>query len=228
MTTAPARVGVLGGTFDPVHHGHLDAADAARGALGLGEVLLMPSRVPPHKASPARTSCHHRFAMAALASSGRPGLRVSDLELRSSEPSYTSLTLQRLARAGYAPSQLFFILGSDAFAEIAHWHDYPALLRRCHFAVVARAGHPLAGLRGRLPELAGRMRAPDGGAAAPAPDGPTAIWLVEADTRDVSSSDVRNRLAAAEPTAGLLPDLVAAHVARHRLYGPATPGERFA
>ncbi len=228
MTTAPARVGVLGGTFDPVHHGHLDAADAARGALGLGEVLLMPSRVPPHKASPARTSCHHRFAMAALAASGRPGLRVSDLELRSSEPSYTSLTLQRLARAGYAPSQLFFILGSDAFAEIAHWHDYPEILRRGHFAVVARAGHPLAGLRGRLPGLAGRMRSPDGGAAAPAPDGPTAIWLVEAATRDVSSSDVRNRLAAAEPTAGLLPDLVAAHVARHRLYGPATPGERFA
>lgn len=228
MTTASARVGVLGGTFDPVHHGHLDAADAARGALALGEVLLMPARVPPHKASAARTSCHHRFAMAALAVAGRPGLRVSDLELRSSGPSYTSLTLQRLASAGYDPSRIFFILGSDAFAEIAHWHDYPALLRRGHFAVVARAGHPLTGLRGRLPALAGRMRVADAGAAKSAPGGSTAIWLIEADTRDVSSSDVRERLAAAEPTAGLLPDLVAAHAARHRLYGPAAPGERLA
>lgn len=228
MTTASARVGVLGGTFDPVHLGHLDAADAARAALALSEVLLMPSRVPPHKTTPARTSCHHRFAMAALAACGRPGLRVSDLELRSSEPSYTSLTLQRLAQAGYAPSQIFFILGSDAFADVAHWHDYPAILRRGHFAVVARAGHPLAGLRGRLPGLAARMRTPDEGPAQPDPGGATAIWLIEADTRDVSSSDVRERLAAAEPTAGLLPDLVAAHVARHRLYAPAAPGERLA
>ena len=89
----------------------------------------MPSRVPPHKGSPAQASGYHRFAMAALASAGRDGLRVSDLELRSSEPSYTSLTLQRLAQAGYAPSQLYFVLGSDAFADIVQWHDYPALLR---------------------------------------------------------------------------------------------------
>lgn len=228
MTTASTRVGVLGGTFDPVHHGHLDAAEAARKALDLTEVILMPSRVPPHKASPARTSCHHRFAMAALASSGREGLRVSDLELRSSEPSYTSLTLQRLARLGYAPSQLFFILGSDAFAEIAHWHDYPAILRRSHFVVVARGGRPLAELPARLPALAERMRAPGDRPAKPFPRGVTAIWLVHAHTRNVSSSDIRDRLAAAEPTVDLLPDIVAAHIARHRLYVPDTLGEPIA
>ena len=225
MTTASTRVGVLGGTFDPVHHGHLDAAEAARQALDLTEVVLMPSRVPPHKASPARTSGCHRFAMAALASSGRAGLRVSDLELRSSEPSYTSLTLQRLARIGYAPSQLFFILGSDAFAEIAHWHDYPALLRRSHFVVVARGGRPPAELPARLPALAERMRVP--GDKTP-PSGATAIWLVDANTRNVSSSDIRDRLAAAEPILDLLPDIVAAHIARHRLYVPDTPGELIA
>ena len=228
MTTDSPRVGLLGGTFDPVHHGHLDAADAARKALALTEVVLMPSRVPPHKTSAARASCYHRFAMAALASSGRKGLRVSDLELRSSEPSYTSLTLQRLVRIGYAPWQLFFILGSDAFAEIAHWHDYPAILGRCHFVVVERAGDPLCELRGRLPALAERMHAPGDGSTAPSPGGSTAIWLVDAHTRDVSSSAIRDRLATAEPTADLLPDVVAAHIARHRLYGPTTPGELLA
>jgi len=228
VTTDSPRVGVLGGTFDPVHHGHLDAADAARKALSLTEVVLMPSRVPPHKAAAARASCYHRFAMAALASSGRRGLRVSDLELRSSEPSYTSLTLQRLVRIGYAPSQIFFILGSDAFVEIAHWHDYPAILRRCHFVVVARAGNPLAELRGRLPALAERMHAPDAASREPSPGGSTAIWLVDAHTRDISSSGIRDRLATAAPTADLLPDIVAAHIARHRLYHPTKTGELFA
>ncbi len=228
MTTDAPRVGVLGGTFDPVHHGHLDAADAAQRALDLAAVVLMPSRVPPHKASAARASSYHRFAMAALASSGRSGLRVSDLELRSSEPSYTSLTLQRLARHGYAPSQLFFILGSDAFAEITHWHDYPGILRRCHFVVVARAGHPLAELRGRLPGLAERMHAPGEGSTEPSPRGSTAIWLVDAHTRNVSSSAIRDRLLAAEPTADLLPEVVSAYIARHRLYSPTEPGELLA
>ena len=228
MTTDAPRVGVLGGTFDPVHHGHLDAADAAQRALALAEVVLMPSRVPPHKASAARASCYHRFAMAALASSGGSGLRVSDLELRSSEPSYTSLTLQRLARSGYAPSQLFFILGSDAFAEITHWHDYPGILRRCHFVVVARAGNPLSELRGRLPALDERMHAAGDESTASPAAGSTAIWLVDAHTRDISSSAVRDRLATAEPTADLLPDVVAAYIARHRLYGPTKPGELLA
>ena len=228
MTSAVPRIGVLGGTFDPVHYGHLDAADAARRALALAEVVLMPSRVPPHKASPVRTSGYHRFAMAALASSGRPGVRISDLELRSADPSYTSLTLQQLARAGYAPGRLFFILGSDAFAEIAHWHDFPAVLGRSHFAVVARAGRSLSDLRERLPALAGRMRRPDAGADTGAVAGPTSIWLVEAETRDVSSSGIRRRLAASEPTRDLLPDAVAAYISRHRLYDATRRGGLFA
>ena len=228
MTSEGPRIGVLGGTFDPVHHGHLDAAHAARQALALTKVVLMPSRVPPHKTSPARTSGYHRFAMAALASSGQPGLRVSDLELRSAEPSYTSLTLQQLARVGYAPSQLFFILGSDAFAEIAHWHDFPAILGRCHFAVVARSGRPLADLRGRLPALADRMREPEAGAGPGVAAGSTSIWLVDAETRDVSSSSIRRRLTGSEPTCDLLPDIVAAYISRHRLYDATPTGGLFA
>lgn len=228
MTDGAPRIGVLGGTFDPLHHGHLDAADAARRALALAAVVLMPSRVPPHKTAPIPTSGYHRFAMAALASSGREELRVSDLELRSAAPSYTSRTLRQLARAGYAPSQIFFILGSDAFAEITHWHDYPALLSRGHFAVVARAGTSLADLRGRRPELAGRMRDPRTGLRRRAPAGSPAVWLVDAETRDVSSSTIRRRLAASEPAGDLLPAAVADYVSRHRLYDANRRGELFA
>ncbi len=228
MTSEGPRLGVLGGTFDPVHHGHLDAAHAARQALALTEVVLLPSRVPPHKTAPARTSGYHRFAMAALAASGQPWLRVSDLELRSAEPSYTSLTLQQLARIGYAPSQLFFILGSDAFAEIAHWHDFPAILGRSHFAVVARAGGPLADLRRRLPALADRMLEPESGSATGVAAGSTFIWLVDAETRDVSSSSIRHRLSASEATCDLLPDVVGAYISRHRLYDATPSGGLFA
>ena len=227
MTDAP-RIGILGGTFDPVHYGHLDAAWAARRALGLAEVLLMPSREPPHKASSAPASSDHRLAMTSLAVSVHEALRASDLELRSAAPSYTSLTLQRLAQDGYDASQLFFILGADAFADIARWHDYPGLLDRGHFVVVARRDCPVADLPCRLPALAGRMRRPDGPAINPRKPGATAIWLVDAETRDVSSSAIRQRLAHAQPVATLLPDAVAAYVTRHRLYGAGTSGGSFA
>lgn len=227
MTDLP-RMGILGGTFDPVHYGHLDAARAAWRALALDEVLLMPSREPPHKASSGQVSSDHRLAMTSLAVSQHQELRASDLELRSSAPSYTSRTLKRLARDGYDPSQLFFILGSDAFADIAQWYDYPDLLDRGHFAVVARRDCPVSDLPRRLPALVGRMRRPERSMFAGAPSATTAIWLIEAETRDVSSSVVRNRLAHAQSVDELLPDAVAAYVARHGLYGSGTPGGSFA
>lgn len=227
MTDLP-RMGILGGTFDPVHYGHLDAARAARRALALDEVLLMPSREPPHKASSEHVSSEHRLAMTSLAVSLHEELRASDLELRSSAPSYTSRTLQRLARCGYDPSQLFFILGSDAFADIAQWYDYPDLLDRGHFVVVARRDCPVSELPRRLPALAGRMRRPERSLLVRAQSGATAVWLVEAETRDVSSSAVRHRLAHAQSVDELLPDVVATYVARHGLYGTGTLGGSFA
>ena len=206
MTDVP-RIGILGGTFDPVHYGHLDAARAARRALALDEVLLMPSREPPHKAPSGHVSADHRLAMTSLAVALDRELRASDLELRSSAPSYTSRTLQRLAEDGYDPSQLFFILGSDAFADIAQWYDYPDLLDRGHFVVVARRDRPVSDLPRRLPALAGRMRWPDRSMLVPARSGTTAVWLIEAETRDVSSSVVRRRLAQAQSVDELVPDV---------------------
>ena len=122
------RLGLLGGTFDPIHMGHLDAAVAARSALALDEVWLVPSRVPPHRHERPHSSPFHRFAMVALAVQEADHLVASDLELGVDGPSYTSGTLERLAAAGWAPWQLFFITGADAFAEIDTWMNYPALL----------------------------------------------------------------------------------------------------
>src|SRR5262245_64525818 len=131
------RIGLLGGTFDPIHRGHLDLATAAEAALHLMEVLVLPSNIPPHRPQPVASS-HHRFAMAAMAIAGRRGWRALDVELQRAAPSYTADTLQRFHASGFAPSELVFITGADAFLEIATWHDYPAVLDRAHFAVVSR------------------------------------------------------------------------------------------
>jgi nicotinate-nucleotide adenylyltransferase len=220
MTRAD-RIGVLGGTFDPIHLGHLEAAQAARRALDLDVVLIVPLLTPPHRVPPPCASAFHRFAMAALAVAGRDGLGVSALELQTSAPSYTAATLARLHGLGFQPWQLFFITGSDAFAEIASWYDYPRLLDLTHFAVIARPGTALDRLPRQLPDLASRMH--DAHEAQVNWTVPS-ILLVEASTPDVSSTEIRRRVAAGEPLDGLLPGAVADHVHRHQLYQPRSAG----
>ncbi|HEX6463358.1 MAG TPA: nicotinate-nucleotide adenylyltransferase [Vicinamibacterales bacterium] len=214
MIRAP-RVGVLGGTLDPIHCGHVAAAVTARDALDLSVVLIIPSRIPPHRAVQPVASAYHRFAMAALAASGERRLQVSDIELRSEGRSYTADTLERLRAEGLMPSQIFFITGADAFADIATWKRYPEVLDLANFVVVSRPGHQLDALPARLAELAARMR--------PAAEEPTEpakpfIHLLRASTPDVSSTIVREHLKKGEPITGLVPPLVEAHIITNRLY----------
>jgi nicotinate-nucleotide adenylyltransferase len=199
------RTGILGGTFDPIHLGHLEAADAARRHLQLDRVLLLPSRTPPHRSTEPRASVYHRFAMTALAAAERDML-ASDLELRRDGASYTALTLEALHREGYAPGELFFITGSDAFAEISTWYDYPRLFELGNFAVVSRPGYPIV-----IPLL-------------PMKSALTSVIAIEAHTPDVSSTEIRRRVAAGESIRGLVASSVAYHIARHRLYVPAAVG----
>lgn len=222
MSTAGRRLGVLGGTLDPIHVGHLDAADAARAALTLDEILVIPAHDPPHRPRDPHASDFHRFALAALAVSDRHGYRVSDMELRRSGVSYTALTLRELHGQGWQAWQIFFIIGADAFAEIATWYDYPAILDACHFAVIARPGMTLQTSLDRTPALAARVRKVADVLAAPQP---LAIILIAAVTRAVSSSDIRARLAAGQSIDGLVPPAVAGHIHRHGLYsGRSRPG----
>ncbi|MGH9348590.1 MAG: nicotinate-nucleotide adenylyltransferase [Vicinamibacterales bacterium] len=204
MTSGAHRLGLLGGTLDPVHVGHLEAADAARNALTLDEILVIPAHDPPHRPGDPHASAFHRFAMVALAIQGRAGYRASDMELRREGASYTAHTLRDLGAEGWRPSQLYFIVGTDAFAEIATWYAYPAILDACRFAVVARPGMTIDAALARTPDL--RMRVGD------------SIHLVHTATSAVSSSEIRARLASGQPVDGLVPPAVARHIAVHRLY----------
>jgi nicotinate-nucleotide adenylyltransferase len=209
------RIGILGGTLDPIHCGHLAAATAARDAFDLPRVLVMPSRVPPHRPAQPVASPFHRFAMTALAVSGIARVEACDDELRADGPSYTADTLERLQPQGHGPSQIFFITGADAFAEIATWKRYPGVLDLAHFVVVARPGYEIDELAERLPDLRDRMRP----AGAPArTEARTLIFLLAAATPDVSSTVIRERLRRHESVAGLVPPLVETHIHQHRLY----------
>ncbi len=227
--TIHQRTGLLGGTFDPVHRGHVAVAEAVQQAFDLDHVLLVPARVPPHRRAAPVAPPADRFAMVTLAVDARPGLVASDLELADPSPAYTTETLQRMLDAGELATQLFFITGADAFAEIATWRGYPALLDQAHFVVVSRPGHDLQALRRALPDVAKRFRAAALGIDPPAPaGGRTAIFPLEADTPDVASSAIRHRLWAGDDIDDLVPESVARYIREHHLYTPAPPGRQLA
>jgi nicotinate-nucleotide adenylyltransferase len=121
-------LGVLGGTFDPIHNGHLAAAEAAQASLSLDAITLIPSRIPPHRHDPVGATAEQRFDMAVLAAHEKPGWTASRIEIDREGPSFTYDTLVQLAQRVSVTSQFFFILGADAFAEIATWSRYPAVL----------------------------------------------------------------------------------------------------
>jgi nicotinate-nucleotide adenylyltransferase len=217
--TLTGRIGLLGGTFDPFHHGHLALALSADAALDLDALHLIPAHIPPHRSQQPGASAEHRFAMVALGIAETPGLVVDDRELHDDGPSYTSRTLASFASQGWAASQIFFITGADAFAEIATWHEYPAILDRAHFVVVSRPGRDVMSLSAELPALAPRMRVATKAAPPPAAETATpAIWLIQATTPAVSASAIRLAIADGRSITGLTPPLVERHILRHGLY----------
>jgi len=201
-------IGLLGGTFDPVHLGHLDVAHAALEALSLERVIFIPAHVPPHRAVPAASGAD-RLAMVKLAIDGEPRFETSTIELDAAGPSYTSVTIDRFLANGHAKADLCFVAGADAFSSVASWHDYPALLDRCHFAVVSRPGFPASEIPKQIPGLAEHM---------------TGIFLIDAPTAPVSSTGVRACISRGAPLAGLVPDAVAEYIGAHRLYRPEAHG----
>jgi nicotinate-nucleotide adenylyltransferase len=222
MSTAARRIGILGGTFDPIHWGHLDIGDAAVNELHLSRLFVITSNVPPHRPQ-ALASSYHRFAMVSLAVLDRPSWRAADLELRHDAPSFTARTLEMFHERGYLSSELFFVIGADAFAEIASWRDYPNILDAAHFAVVSRPGFSVKELPRRLPRLADRMARPPIDAVAQIDP---LIILLDATTAGVSSTAIRQRRADDQSIAGLVPPNVQQHIEHHGLYTSMTPGRR--
>ena len=206
------KQGVLGGTFDPIHNGHVAAAEAAQQTLGLDTITLIPSHIPPHRHDPVGATGEQRYEMTQLAATGHPGWSASRIELDREGPSYTYDTLTALGellreRSEPSGTQIFFITGADAFAEIATWSRYPAVLDLANFVVVSRPGITLDSLRARVPS-AFRDR----------PSASTRVILVEAHTPDISSTDIRRRVRAGHSLSGFVPDPVARYIAEHRLY----------
>ena len=195
-------LGVLGGTFDPIHNGHVAAAAAAQGALGLDAITLIPSRIPPHRHDPVGATAEQRYEMTRLVAAEHPGWTASRIELDREGPSYTYDTLVALREW-----QIFFITGADAFAEIATWSRYPAVLDLANFVVVSRPGITLDSIRARVPS-----------AFCDRPSASTRVILVEAHTPDISSTDIRRRVRAGQSLSGFVPDSVARFIAEHRLY----------
>lgn len=216
---APRRIGILGGTFNPVHWGHVRAAQEVGRRFHLEKVLFIPSAIPPHKRSAGMASPEERLRMVGLACRGRKGLSSSPIEIEVGGTSYSILTLDKIGRR-FSGEAVFFILGVDAFLEIGTWRDYRRVLGQCHFIVISRPGTALAGakkvLRGslarRMVELSRGESVPE-----PLPSQPS-IFLVPVAGWDISSTDIRRRARRKEPLRGLVPPAVETYIRRHRLY----------
>ncbi len=202
------RVGILGGTFDPIHYGHLVIAEQVREALGLDRVLFVPAGIPPHKPDAELTAAADRAAMVELAIAGNPGFAICRVELERDGPSYTVDTVGELvaeaARRGVA-RDFFFILSSEALAGLHAWHEPLRLMNLCRLAVVPRPGAPLpdrAWLESHLPAGAAADR----------------VECIETVPLAHSASDVRDRAAAGRSIRYLVPPAVEAYIRQHRLY----------
>ena len=215
--TGSGRIGILGGTFDPFHLGHLALARAACTALQLDHVRIVPSNLPPHRSAPI-ASTYHRFAMVALGIVGEAGLITDDIESGSEGPSFTITTLARFHSQGFHPSQIFFIVGADAFAEIATWRDYPRVLDAAHFVVIARPGRSASSMTEWLPSLASRMRLVTSNPIDPLHFAQPSILLMDVAMPQVSGTVVREQARLGRSLEGQVPSLVAAHIQAHHLY----------
>ncbi len=213
-----------GGTFDPVHAGHLAVAQAARAALA-ADVVFLPAADPPHRPAPG-ASAEQRAQMLELAVAGLPGCSVDRRELRRPGPSYTVDTLREL-RAELGPdAPLVWLIGADAFRGLPDWHEWEALFALAHFAVVVRPGHSLEGLPQALDNAAsGRWNEPGAqGAWRRSPAGQ--LMRLDMAPHPASATELRGRLRAGQDTGDWLCPAVSAYIQAQGLYrgGPAAPG----
>lgn len=210
------RIAVFGGTFNPVHYGHLRLAEEVRESFGLDRVVFMPTCITPHKLRESLTPAPVRYGLLARAVEGNPGFAVSDLEIRREGRSFTIDTVRELLKG--AASEVFLILGSDSFNDIASWHEYAELMRLASFIVAPRPNHPSKPLAEVLPvELAGEFWY-DAGVAAYVNSGGNSITYLETTPIDISSSAIRERVRKGRSVRYLLPDSVIESIDKQGLY----------
>lgn len=216
---AYTALGVFGGTFDPIHFGHLRLAEDMADALGLDRVLLIPAGQPPHRDAP-RTASQHRLEMVRRAATGNPRLVVDAREVQRPQPSYTVDTLTELRAELGADQPLWLLLGADAFLGLPGWHDWRRLFKLAHIAVATRPGAPLTEPDSIMEPLQSEIsaRQAHGKKLASGPAG--SIVLRETPPLDISATAIRNILARQHSARYLLPDTVLAYIHEHQLYAP--------
>ena len=217
MSTGP--VGVFGGTFDPIHFGHLRLAEEIAEGAKLAEVRFVPSGTPPHRTRPG-TDAQHRVAMVRIAIEGNDRFSVDEREAKRQGPGYTYDTLSEIRAELGAQRPLALLLGADAFLELATWHKWRSLFELAHFIVAYRPGFPIDTWQSRMPEplaheyAARSMQQPLAVHLAPA----GGIAAVSMTGLDISATFVRTALNRGSSPRYLLPDAVLAYIRKHALY----------
>jgi nicotinate-nucleotide adenylyltransferase len=209
----PRRIGVLGGTFDPVHIGHLRGALEVAESLGLDEVRLLPNFRPPHRDTPS-SSAEHRLAMVRLAVQDLPPLSVDARELERDRPSYTLDTLVSLREQLAAEDQLFLLMGWDAFCGLPGWHRWEELLDHCHILVMQRPDANSDAPQ-RLRDLLAARGVNDPLALSGSGGQIASVWQAPL---EVSATRIRQFLASGRSVRFLVPDAVLAYINAHGLY----------
>lgn len=214
------RIAAFGGTFDPVHNGHVEIARAIVHNFGLDQLLIVPAHRPPHKDPRGIADAYHRYAMAALATLDEQRMIVSTIELESPERPYTYETIERLQSAVGERTRLFFVMGADSFQEINTWREPARILSATDVIVVTRPGHDVASshLDDRfkhtvidLGERNAELEIPD--------DDSHHVYLTGYVNNSVSSTQIRRRVRDGQSVAGLVPPRVADYISKYGLYG---------
>lgn len=198
------RLGIMGGTFDPIHYGHLVTAEAARAAFNLEKVLFVPNRLPPHKKDYRVSEAKHRYLMAVLATITNKYFGVSRIELDRAGISYTIDTLRALRDVYGSEAELHFISGADAILDLLSWKDVDELLALCYFIAATRPGYKLSGQLQKLQEKY-----------------PNRVFQVEVPALAISSTDIRYRVQRGKSIKYLLPESVEYYIYKHNLYRSA-------
>lgn len=198
-----ARLGIMGGTFDPIHFGHLVTAEVARDRFQLNKVIFVPSGHPPHKESSRITEAKHRYLMTVLAVASNPYFEVSGLEIERSGPSYAIDTVQEF-RQTYPSDLIYFITGADAILELLTWKNVEQLLKICYFIAATRPGYNLDYLDSILQKLP--------------PKAAQRIFFLEVPALAISSTDIRRRLEEGCTIKYLLPENVEHYIIKKKLY----------
>lgn len=221
------RIGILGGTFNPIHNGHLKIAEEVLKRLGLDKILFMPAYIPPHKDKEGIIDARHRIEMVRLAIADNPGFELSTIEIERGGVSYTIDTLRELGHIYGKAAELFFIIGIDAFLEIEAWKDAEALLASCNFIVIMRTSFQCRDLKKitllKLPD--DKLTAMDKGEMESLRlplKGGNYLYLLNitpVDISSISSRDIRSRILSHKNFKYLLPESVELYIIKNRLYG---------